>query len=219
MGYRFRASKSFGPIRVTASRSGIGVSAGAGPLRVGRRADGRVTTTFRIPGSGISYTSLSSTAAIPPALAPLSSLPEDATHEEVQTAENETWRSILRPDGTPQARALQRNYVRAAVNRAAKRYRPSLKHLTVGHAEQILALLGCESAPLHQGGRGSAAMNRTVKVLSWAALVLWVLVLLPMSVWGWLIDAVILTVAVSARVRPPKAGMGRRELGDWGVHV
>ena len=43
----FRRSKSVGPFRFTLSKRGFGVSAGAGPLRVGRGATGRNTLSFR----------------------------------------------------------------------------------------------------------------------------------------------------------------------------
>ena len=45
----FRRSKSFGPFRFTLSEPrGLGVSAGAGPVRVGRGATGRNDLTVRI---------------------------------------------------------------------------------------------------------------------------------------------------------------------------
>ena len=48
MGIIFRRSKSFGPFRLTLSKRGLGVSAGAGPIRIGRGATGRRTTSIRI---------------------------------------------------------------------------------------------------------------------------------------------------------------------------
>ena len=48
MGLTFRRSKSIGPFRLTLSKRGLGVSAGAGPLRVGRGATGRRTASFRL---------------------------------------------------------------------------------------------------------------------------------------------------------------------------
>lgn len=53
MATNFRRSKKVGPFRVTASKSGLGVSAGAGPVRVSRSPKGRVTRTVRAPGTGI----------------------------------------------------------------------------------------------------------------------------------------------------------------------
>ncbi|GAB2452603.1 DUF4236 domain-containing protein [Nocardia tengchongensis] len=53
MGAVVRMSKSFGPLRVTASRRGVGYSGKVGPVRVTRRADGRVQRTVGIPGTGI----------------------------------------------------------------------------------------------------------------------------------------------------------------------
>jgi len=44
----FRRSKSFGPLRFTLSKRGLGVSTGAGPLRIGRGATGRRTVSFRL---------------------------------------------------------------------------------------------------------------------------------------------------------------------------
>jgi hypothetical protein len=44
----FRRSKKLGPFRLTLSKRGLGVSAGAGPLRVGRSATGRLTASFRL---------------------------------------------------------------------------------------------------------------------------------------------------------------------------
>lgn len=48
-----RMTKKFGPARITASKRGLGFSVGGGPLRVTKRADGRVQRTVRIPGTGI----------------------------------------------------------------------------------------------------------------------------------------------------------------------
>ncbi|HZQ78666.1 MAG TPA: DUF4236 domain-containing protein [Acidimicrobiia bacterium] len=44
----FRRSKSFGPLRFTLSKRGLGISAGAGPIRIGRGASGRRTTSVRV---------------------------------------------------------------------------------------------------------------------------------------------------------------------------
>lgn len=55
MGYRYRKSKSFGGVRVTASKSGIGFSTGVKGFRVTKKAGGGYRTTASIPGSGISY--------------------------------------------------------------------------------------------------------------------------------------------------------------------
>lgn len=50
---QFRKSKSFGPVRLTASKRGLGISAGAGPVRISRGADGKVRRTVRAPGTGL----------------------------------------------------------------------------------------------------------------------------------------------------------------------
>ncbi|WP_375545894.1 DUF4236 domain-containing protein, partial [Dietzia cinnamea] len=49
----FRRSKKVGPFRITASKSGLGISAGAGPVRVSRSPKGRYSRTLRVPGTGI----------------------------------------------------------------------------------------------------------------------------------------------------------------------
>ena len=48
MGIIFRRSRSIVPFRLTLSKQGLGVSAGAGPLRIGRGATGRRTVSFRL---------------------------------------------------------------------------------------------------------------------------------------------------------------------------
>ena len=52
MGIMFRRSKSFGPLRLTLSKRGLGASVGAGPIRIGRGATGRRTTSVRL-GKGL----------------------------------------------------------------------------------------------------------------------------------------------------------------------
>jgi hypothetical protein len=47
---QYRRSKKVGPFRVTASSRGVSYSVGAGPVRVTRRADGRVQQTTRYGG-------------------------------------------------------------------------------------------------------------------------------------------------------------------------
>jgi len=49
----FRKSKKVGPFRFTLSKRGISTSAGAGPLRVSRGADGKYRRTVRVPGTGV----------------------------------------------------------------------------------------------------------------------------------------------------------------------
>jgi hypothetical protein len=48
VGIMLRRSKSFGPFRLTLSKGGLGISAGAGPLRIGRGATGRRTVSVRL---------------------------------------------------------------------------------------------------------------------------------------------------------------------------
>ena len=55
MGFRFRKSASFGPLRINFSKSGVGYSVGGKGFRVTKKAGGGVRTTASIPGTGISY--------------------------------------------------------------------------------------------------------------------------------------------------------------------
>ena len=56
MGFRYRKSFKAGPIRVTASKSGVSYSAGVKGARIAKRADGRVQTTLSVPRTGLGYT-------------------------------------------------------------------------------------------------------------------------------------------------------------------
>lgn len=57
MGYRFRKSKNFGPLRLNISSKGIGWSVGTKGFRYTHSATGKTYTTTSIPGTGISYRS------------------------------------------------------------------------------------------------------------------------------------------------------------------
>ena len=59
MGFRFRKSANFGPLRVNFSKSGVGYSVGGKGFRVTKRADGKTQTTASVPGTGIAYTKVS----------------------------------------------------------------------------------------------------------------------------------------------------------------
>src|SRR5579859_6988024 len=53
MGWNFRRSVNFGPLRVNFSKSGVGYSVGTRGLRVGKDAAGRKYSSLSIPGTGI----------------------------------------------------------------------------------------------------------------------------------------------------------------------
>jgi len=56
MGMRFRKSIKLGPgVRFNLSKTGVGLSAGAGGLRYSVHSSGRVTKTARLPGTGVYY--------------------------------------------------------------------------------------------------------------------------------------------------------------------
>src|ERR1700730_9702015 len=56
MGIRYRKTFKAGPVRVTASKSGISYSAGVKGARITKRADGRGQTTLSAPRTGLRYT-------------------------------------------------------------------------------------------------------------------------------------------------------------------
>ena len=56
MGLSYRKSTKIGPLRITASKSGISYSAGVKGARITKRADGRVQNTLSVPGTGVRYT-------------------------------------------------------------------------------------------------------------------------------------------------------------------
>jgi uncharacterized protein DUF4236 len=53
MGWAFRKSFNLGPLRINASKSGIGYSVGGRGFRVGKDARGRNYRSISIPGTGI----------------------------------------------------------------------------------------------------------------------------------------------------------------------
>lgn len=59
MGWEFRKSLRLGPFRVTLSKRGLSYSAGVKGARVTKRVDGKVQRTFSIPGTGLSYRTIS----------------------------------------------------------------------------------------------------------------------------------------------------------------
>ena len=60
MGLSYRKSFKIGPVRVTASKSGVSYSAGVKGARITKRADGRVQRTMSAPGTGLRYTTTTS---------------------------------------------------------------------------------------------------------------------------------------------------------------
>lgn len=59
MGLRFRKSFGKGPFRVTISNKGVSTSVGVKGARITKKANGKISTTVGIPGTGLSYTSTS----------------------------------------------------------------------------------------------------------------------------------------------------------------
>lgn len=50
---QFRKTTTLGPFRFTLTQQGLSISAGTGPLRFNRSADGTLRRTLRLPGTGI----------------------------------------------------------------------------------------------------------------------------------------------------------------------
>lgn len=55
MGWSFRRSLNFGPIRINFSKSGIGFSFGVPGLRGGVTSNGRKYYSAGVPGTGVRY--------------------------------------------------------------------------------------------------------------------------------------------------------------------
>ncbi len=55
MGWSYRKSLSFGPLRLNLSKSGVGYSVGVPGFRTGIRSDGRRYVRAGIPGTGLGY--------------------------------------------------------------------------------------------------------------------------------------------------------------------
>lgn len=53
MAWQLRRTTTFGPIRLTLTRRGVGASIGFGPLRWSLGPDGKVRRTVRVPGTGV----------------------------------------------------------------------------------------------------------------------------------------------------------------------
>jgi hypothetical protein len=57
MGWFFRKSINFGPLRINVSKSGVGYSVGGKDLRVGVDAKGHRYEEVTVPGTGLHYRS------------------------------------------------------------------------------------------------------------------------------------------------------------------
>ncbi|HOX37704.1 MAG TPA: DUF4236 domain-containing protein [Candidatus Brocadiia bacterium] len=55
MGWTYRKSVNFGPLRINLSKSGVGYSVGGKGYRTGKTAKGRNYTSISIPGTGLRY--------------------------------------------------------------------------------------------------------------------------------------------------------------------
>ncbi|GAA4427290.1 DUF4236 domain-containing protein [Bremerella cremea] len=55
MGFSFRKSYTFGPLRINLSKSGVGFSFGMKGLRAGMSSNGRKYVSASVPGTGARY--------------------------------------------------------------------------------------------------------------------------------------------------------------------
>lgn len=206
LGFRYRKSKSFGPVRITASKRGVSASIGAGPFRVTKSATGRTTSTVRIPKTGISHVTTSSNrrSSRHPA-APASSPARGKIGRQIVS--DETWRQLLAPDGTAAASKFQRNFVRATVARVTGT-RPSLLHLTLGQAANVLDYVGESPAKLTAGGRGVPRLEKAGTVAQWTMFGMLLLIVTVSSPAGFLLAAGIVGFMMMIRKR-------RRDRQAW----
>lgn len=199
LGFRYRKSKSFGPVRITASKRGVSASIGAGPFRITKSTSGRTTSTVRIPGTGLSHVTTSSgrrSTRKPAVQAHQTRRPQVARH----VISDETWRQLLAPDDTAAASKFQRDFVRAAVSRATGT-RPSLMHLTLGQAARVLEWVGQSPAKLHVGGRGMPGIEKAGTFGQWTVFGVLVLVVTVSSPPGFLLGAGIVGLMFLMRKR------------------
>lgn len=206
LGFRYRKSKSFGPVRITASKRGVSASVGAGPFRVTKSTTGRTTSTVRIPGTGVSHVTTSSnrhSTQKPGVQASQPTRPQVA-HKIIS---DETWRELLAADETATASKFQRNFVRAAVARATGK-RPSLMHLTLGQAAKVLERVGQSPAKLTGGGRGVPALEKTGTIAQWTLFGMLVLIVTVSSPIGFVLGAGIVGLMFLLRKR-------RRDRQTW----
>jgi hypothetical protein len=206
LGFRYRKSKSFGPVRITASKRGLSASVGAGPFRVTKSATGRTTSTVRIPKTGISYVTSSSNRR--PTGKPVARGSRPARGQVArQIISDEAWRQLLAADGTAAASKFQRNFVRAAVARVTGT-RPSLMHLTLGQAANVLNYVGESPAKLSAGGRGVPRLEKAGTVAQWTMFGMLLLIVTVSSPAGFLLAAGIVGLMLLMRKR-------RRDRQAW----
>lgn len=183
---QFRKSKTFGGVRLTASKRGLGVSVGKGPLRVSRGADGKVRRTIRAPGTGIFDTKViggkKKNVPAPAQSArphPVAGAPRPdgtgpvpvARTQQVPKFPPATWARLIEKDGTARALTTQRWFVEASL-RKQEAGQVRLTGLTIGQAERIMRHLNEDPAKLHQQGRGSRLVNQILVVLCWLLVVI-----------------------------------------------
>jgi len=136
---QFRKTKTFGGLRFSLSKKGVGVSVGAGPLRVGVGADGKVRRTVRAPGTGLYDTKVIGSVR------PAKARPRGAT------------KTVLLPDEpewAPLCTEPQRRYLAGVVGERTDEVElADFDGITVFEAEHVLHRLGAHPADLYRDGR------------------------------------------------------------------
>ncbi|WP_416416508.1 HIRAN domain-containing protein [Paenarthrobacter aromaticivorans] len=117
-----------------------------------------------------------------------------------QAISDETWRVLLAADSTAPASKFQRDFVRASVGRATGK-RPSLKHLTVGQAAQVLVHLGQDPTKLTSGGRGVPVVEKAGVIAKWVLFGLILLVVTLSSPAGFVLTLGIVGFVLLSRKR------------------
>ena len=141
---QFRKSKTFGGLRFSLSKKGLGVSVGAGPLRVGVGADGKVRRTVRVPGIGAYDTKVIGSTRRPKARGAV-----------IDGVGNEA----------PRCTAAQKNFL-AGVIQGRTGESADCKGVTLLEAEQILYKTGVAPGELYRSGRMPAKSEQQAP---WAA--------------------------------------------------
>ena len=104
MGFSYRKSLKVGPVRVTASKSGISYSGGVKGARVTKRADGRVQTSLSAPGTGLRYTTTTTPGRTKAASRRKANHPRAAANSAQLPGHRSTVLAYPPPAGTPPLR-------------------------------------------------------------------------------------------------------------------
>jgi hypothetical protein len=144
---QFRKTKTFGGLRFSLSKKGVGVSVGAGPLRVGVGADGKVRRTVRASGTGIYDTKVIGSVS------PSKTSPRGAPKMVSLVGE---------PEWAPVCTETQRRYLAGVLRaRIGEGELADFDGITVFGAEYVLHRIGADPADLYRDGRSAGGEQAT----------------------------------------------------------